>query len=200
MNLFAEAITRFEELISGSGCEYNAVTLKRDYTICVCQYVFGVPLVAEFGGKTADIVTDYPIQAKTRVSFMFGATPDNPQKRTASCAIINAVSDFLCLARPTHACGEESHRPCFLSLKDTLQGSVYCCGHMPFLEHELTDRRVDSPEKADIILITGDGLFSDDGIKAVESCFGKKRMIFLGPETVGICTLLNLEHWCPYGR
>jgi len=25
-------------------------------------------------------------------------------------------------------------------------------------------------------------------------------MIFLGPSSAGISGLLNLEHWCPYGR
>ena len=41
-------------------------------------------MVASFGGKTAEFVTDNPIRARTKISFMFGAPLDTPQTRSAA--------------------------------------------------------------------------------------------------------------------
>jgi fructose-specific component phosphotransferase system IIB-like protein len=68
------------------------------------------------------------------------------------------------------------------------------------LERALARQIVDSPEAADLILVTGDGMTSDEGVACIDDHLGKKRMIFLGPSAAGVSCLMNLEHWCPYGR
>lgn len=200
MNLIGKAIEKLESEISGSGCESGIVVLQRNADKPMCQYVRGVNLECEFGGRTAEIVTNDPIQAKTRISFMFGATLDTPQKRTAACAILNATGSFLCLVRPVHACSTESHASCLERLQKELEGSsIYLIGRMPFFEEYLKNQLTADPEEADIFLVCGDGLFSAEKDPLIDRYMAEKRMIFLGPTTSGIAAMLDLEHWCPYG-
>ena len=55
-------------------------------------------------------------------------------------------------------------------------------------------------EAADLFLVAGDGMTTDAGVACIDEYRGHKQMIFLGPSTAGVSNLLNLEHWCPYGR
>jgi hypothetical protein len=200
MNLIGKAVEELESKISGSGCESGIVVMQRNSDKPMCQYVRGVNLECQFGGRTAEIVTNDPIQAKTRVSFMFGASLDTPEKRTAACAILNATGSFLCLIRPVHACSTESHAPCLERLRSELGDSRVCLiGRMPFFEKHLKNQLTADPEEADIFLVCGDGLFSSEKDTLIERYVDQKRMIFLGPTTSGIAVLLNFEHWCPFG-
>ena len=59
---------------------------------------------------------------------------------------------------------------------------------------------VEDPETADIILVSGNGMFSGDGIDLIERYRGTRRIILVGPETAAVASLLEMEHWCPFGR
>jgi len=60
------------------------------------------------------------------------------------------------------------------------------------------NRRVNTPEDADIILITGDGLIGDEGM--ILSQYPPEKLLYLGPSTVGTANILHGEHFCPFGR
>ncbi|MDK2863563.1 MAG: hypothetical protein PWQ46_1273, partial [Methanomicrobiaceae archaeon] len=116
-------------------------------------------------------------------------------------AIINAVSAFLCLTRRLQPCTKECHGPCLEALSREVAGKrVYLLGPMPLLARALEAQVADSPEEADLILVAGDGMATDAGVACIDGYVGRKRMIFIGPSSAGISGLLNLEHWCPYGR
>ena len=201
MNLVDDAVEKLQALIYGSGCEDNPAILRRRPDAPTCQYVRGVTLECVFGGRLTHLVTDFPVQATTRISFMFGQSMNTPEKRTAACAILNAVSKFLCITRRTEACQKTDYTPCLSSLRDMLgENRVFVAGDLPGAAIHLGELLVDNPEGADLILVPGDGILSDEGNAVLEEYRGRKRMIFLGPETAGVCSLLNLEHWCPFGR
>jgi len=201
MNFLIDAVKRLEETIGGSGCEGNDVILRRVSGEETCPYPDGIPIRAEFGGKTADFLTDYPIEARTRVSFMFGRPLNSPEQRTAAVGIINAVTKFLCLSRKGHACNSESHAPCLEALKSEINGRrVFCNGHMPALESALSSLIVSDPAEAEVILVTGGGLFTDEGLGVIAEYRESKELLFIGPATSGVAALSGCEHWCPYGR
>jgi hypothetical protein len=52
---------------------------------------------------------------------------------------------------------------------------------------------------ADLFMVTGEGLVSPEGIGLVERYRGKKPMLFVAPSTAGICSVLDIDHWCPCG-
>jgi hypothetical protein len=201
MSLITDAVAKFEEMTFGSGCADCMVDLKRQPDAPVCRYVRGVNLEARFGGKSAQVVSRYPVETTTRPAFMFGRELATPEQRTAALGIINAVMGFLCLVRGTRACGPESHDPCFAALRDEIGCSpVYCNGSMPYLEQHFAAIRVDDPGAAEIILSNEDGLIGAEGLAVLERYGREKRLIFLGPATAGIATLRDAGHWCPFGR
>jgi hypothetical protein len=201
MNLIQEAVKIFQERIFGSGCEMNAVEFTRNPSAPRCQYEKGVNLEVRFGGRTSYFSTNYPIEAKTLVSHMFEATLSKPQQRTAAAGIMNAVVGFLCLSRKTRPCEETDYAPCYSALeKEIGENAVYFCGPLPRLEEQWTGPRVEDPASADVIFVSMDGMVSDDGLSCVETYRETKRILFIGPETAAICALLDLEHWCPFGR
>jgi len=200
LSLIVDAVKKFEDTICGSGCEHNNVVLKKVDGNTVCQYAEGVNLEVTYGGKRSYLVTNYPIEAVTRMSFMFGKSLDTPRHRSAACGIINSVLGFLCLVRKTNPCKPESHGDCLSSLMCELEGkNIFCTGNT--LAATVSGCNiVDDPDDADIILISGEGVFSGSDLSIVDQYLNTKRMIFLGPGTSGICYLMGLEHWCPYGR
>lgn len=201
MSLVEDAVEKLEALVFGSGCDDNLAVLRRRPDAPTCQYVKGVALECIFGGRITHLVTDYPVQVTTRISFMFGQPMNTPEKRTAACAILNAVGKFLCITRRTEACQKTDYVPCLSSLRAMLgENPVFVAGFIPGAADHLGGLLVDDPEKADIIMVSGDGILSDEGNAVLEQYRGKKRMVFLGPETSGVCSLLNLEHWCPFGK
>jgi hypothetical protein len=201
MTFLHDAIEKLEAILEGSGCEHGVVTLSVNYDTDVCQYPKGVCMEGQFGGKIGQFVTSEPIRANTRISFMYGAPLKNQKQRGAAITIINAVSAFLCLTRKHRPCTPDCHTPCLAELSREVAGKrIYLVGPAPVLERALRDQITDSPEAADLFLVAGDGMTSDEGIACIDNYLGKKRMIFLGPSTSGVSGLMNFEHWCPYGR
>lgn len=201
MSILQDAIEKLEKILEGSGCEHGVVNLSVNYDAEVCQYPKGVCMEGHFGGRSGQFITSDPVRANTRISFMFGAPLKDQKQRAAAAVIINAVSAFLCLTRRLQPCTPDYHAPCLAELSREVAGKrVYLLGPMPVLERAFRDQMVDSPEAADLILVAGDGMTTDEGTACIDDYRGKKQMIFLGPSTAGVCGLLDLKHWCPYGR
>lgn len=199
MNLIASAVAQLEEKMKNSGCEEGSVSLTRNPKRPVCQYPRGVCVEACFGDRRAHTVTPDPIQACTKVSFMFGAPLSTPVERTAACAIVNAVTAFFCINRRVNACGEHQHAACQKELAQEIAGArAYLAGEMRRPLSGITT--TDNPAEADILLVAGPGLVAGESLAAVEEALGRKRVICLGPETAGVAALLGIEHWCPYGH
>ena len=199
MNLINEAVDKLHALVEGSGLEEGAVTLSRNPDAPRCQYERGVCIEAHFGGGYGQVMTTYPLQAVTRLSFMYGAPLGNPEEKTAALAMINAAAGFLALTRKLHACREEDYLPCLTGLRNTVgTARIACIGDAPVNNREFSSQMVTDPEQADILLVLADGSIS--GSTSPDTYRGKKRIIFIGPSFPGLCALLNLEHWCPFGR
>ncbi|MBP2146847.1 hypothetical protein J2129_002301 [Methanofollis sp. W23] len=201
MNLIASAVAELKEQIKDSGCEDGVVVLTQNSPRPLCQYPQGVCVDARFGDRTGHVVTTDPLKVSTRISFMYGAPLSRPVERTAACAIINAVTGFFCTNRKMNACNPAHHAPCLQDLVAALGAqTVYVVGEAAGIPEALEAHLVATPEEADVLLVTGPGLISDDGLAAVEGARGEKRVIFLGPSTAGVANLLGIEHWCPYGN
>lgn len=201
MTLLEEAVEKLERTVCGSGCDDGAVNIRRLPDGLKCPYLHGVVIGAEYGGRQTTITTDYPLQARTRVSFMFGREFKTPEQRTAAAAIVNAVMGFFCMARALNACTHSDHAPCLAGLLKELAGrTVYLNGSMPGLERQLGRVTVTGPNEADLILVSGDGLATDEGLSVIDDWLGEKKVLLIGPETAGIAAVMNLEHWCPFGR
>jgi hypothetical protein len=200
MSLITEAVQRLEANVCGSGCEENSVTLKRNPGGPVCRYVRGVTIAGHYGGRIAHSTTNFPIEANTRVSFMFGAALDTARQRAAALAIMNVVLGFLCLERTINACGADRYDDCLRDLISRIRGGrIYPVGTISLPAGESGVYAAD-PAEADILLVTGDGLCTDEGLALCEKYRDSGRLLFIGPETSGFCSLLDLPHWCPYGR
>ncbi|MCK9276828.1 MAG: hypothetical protein M0P22_01920 [Methanoculleus sp.] len=201
MSFLHDAIGRLEMILADSGCEDGIVDIGVNYDADVCQYPKGVCMEGCFGGQSGQFVTSEPVRARTRISFMFDAPLTDQKQRGAASVIINATSAFLCLTRKLHPCTPECYAPCLAELSREVAGKrVYLVGPMPVLERAFKGQVVDSPDEADLLLVAGDGMTTDAGVACIDDCRGKKRIIFLGPSTAGVSGLINLEHWCPYGR
>ena len=201
MGVLNEAVEKLRMLTEGSGLEAGIVTLKRNPDAPRCQYERGVCVEAYYGGGHGQVVTNFPLQATTRISFMYGAPLQSPQERTAALAIINAASGFFSLTRKLHACRREDYLPCLYELRQALGSHrVACIGDASVIQQEFGAQMVADPDQAEVILVVADGAISPSTVDLVDRWRGKKRMIFLGPSFPGLCALMNLEHWCPYGR
>jgi fructose-specific component phosphotransferase system IIB-like protein len=201
MSLVTDAVDEMEKKLAGSGCDHGTVALSKSPERDVCPFIEGTCIEASYGGKRIFIATSYPIEVKTRVSFMYGQELNSPVQRTAACAILNSLSSFMCFPRISGACPEGCGEKCLDELKEkTAERKVYLNGTMPGLQKRLEDRIVPKPEDADIIIVSGDGIFSDEGVEICDRYRDKKEMIFFAPETSGLAGMLNLRHWCPYGR
>jgi len=201
MSIVNDAVDEMERRLAGSGCDHGPVTLAECPGGEICPYVEGKCLEAVYGGKKIRIATSYPIEAKTRVSFMYGERLESPAQRSAACAILNSLSSFMCFPRISDACPEDCGKKCLEELKEeTKDLKIYLNGALPGLQEGLGDHIVPDPEDADIILVSGDGIFSDEGIKICDRYRGVKEMLFIAPATSGLANMLGLRHWCPYGR
>jgi len=201
MTIVHEAIKNLESIAKGSGCEDGNVALSVNYDAHTCQYPKGVSMEACFGGRRGQFLTSSPTRAATRVSFMFGAGLGDIRQRAAAITIINAVMSFFCLARKTYSCTPDHRTPCLQQLKQELSGLViYPVGPLFAIEREFAGQIAESAASADVIVVGGDGLVTEAGLATIDEFRGKKRIVFLGPSASGVCALLNLEHWCPYGQ
>lgn len=192
-----EAVARLRTLVAESGCEEGVVSIRRAPDAPRCRYERGAVIEAEFGGRTGAVCTPDPVQATTRISFMFGADMDSPQKRSAALVIVNAVSAFFCLTRRVHACPAECRDACLRELAGELRGKkVYAAGEVPGLEGGAGILRAEDAAEADVILVHAAGLLHAGGD---HSSGGAERHLYLGPSAAGVAALLNRPHWCPYG-
>jgi hypothetical protein len=157
-------------------------------------------MIASFGGRSAEFVTFDPVRATTRISFMFGATLGKTAQRIAACALINVITGFLCFSRKLHACAPEHHGRCAAELVIHCQGRrIFCIGEIYHAEVLQSLVFVPEPDMADLFIVTGEGLVSPGGIGLIERYRGKKPMLFVAPSTAGICSVLDIDHWCPWG-
>jgi len=198
--IIERAILELESRIEGSGCEEGIISLSVDPEIKPCQFDQGACMIASYGGRSGEFITFEPTRAKTRISFMFGATLDTPGIRGAACAILNAVTGFLCMNRVLRSCSPTCHEPCLSELKDRLNGkSVALLGSSRKLRSELK-QLVSIPDFPDIIIVTGDGLISGADETLIEKKGHNSEIIFISPSTSGVATLGSYPHWCPYGK
>jgi len=141
-----------------------------------------------------------PIRARTKISFMFGAPLDTPAVRSAACAIINVTTGFFCLVRVLRPCIESSHAPCRKKLAEEIAGkTISCLGPAAHIETITGISLIPDHTQADVILISGDGLIEETSGEIIIKYRKNKRIVCIGPSTVGISRLYELEHWCPFG-
>ncbi len=201
MSAITEAVEKLRILLEGSGLEDGVVTLRRNPDAPRCQYERGACIEAHFGGGYGQVMTNYPLQAATRIPFMYGSLLTSPEERTAALAILNTAAGFLGLSRKLHACRPYEYPACLSELKEAIgKFRVVCIGNASVLPNELASQLVDASEKAEVILVVSDGAIAPSTADQIDTWRGHKRMIFLGPSFPGLCALLDLEHWCPYGR
>lgn len=199
MHPINNAVKSLVSMLEDCGIGESPATLTPDYDLPRCTYEHGVPVHVIFGGRSAVFVSEEPVQATTKPSFMADAPLKKSAQRAAAAGIINAVSGFLCTARRLHACTREEHAACRDELRRILSGKrIYCCGDMPDARMIAGSTAVEDPAAADLILITGDGL-TGDAAEALSE-FPPEKLLYLGPSTVGTASLLRSPHFCPFGR
>jgi hypothetical protein len=200
MDLIRDAIDKLELRIAGSGSEDAIVTLVTDPDVIYCQYEKGACIRAVYGGRSAEFITADPVVATTRIGFMFGATLGSLPQRAAATAIINVVTGFFGISRFLKSCDPASHRDCLAALRAEIgSGRIFPVGIHGNVLARLAPV-VGGPEEADVILIVGDGMIAKGTGDLIAGIQGKKRVLFLGPSTSGVCALEGCRHWCPYGR
>jgi hypothetical protein len=200
MTVLLEAVKRLEETVHGSGCEDGVATLKRKPDAPRCQFERGAMIEASFGGRTAQVVTDSPVQTSTQVSSLFGSDLPSPELRTAGLAIVNVVAGFLCIGRRFHACDTACHGPCLEELCEEIAGrKIFTAVNIPVLSQEMATLITGNAGDAEILVLTCESLIREDGSELRERAAGR-GILLLGPSTEGVASLLSLPHWCPYGR
>ncbi len=201
MNIIEESVQKMEEIIHDTGCEDGAVELRRNPGAVPCQFERGTCIEACYGGKTAEFVTGDPVEATTRISFMFGASLTTPKMKGAACAILNVLSSFLCLARNVRACGKEDHPACLGQLQDRFFGRrIFIVGDIPLSSSGLAGSLVSDPRSADLILVGSDGLSGEDLTEVIRSCSTGAEIVCIGPSTAGFAGIQRIERFCPYGK
>jgi hypothetical protein len=200
MDIIIESVKKIKDLLKNSGCEEGCVRLDVDPDIVYCQYDKGACMVAAFGGRSAEFVTQDPIRAQTKISFMFDATLETPSTRSAACSIINVAAGFFCISRILHSCPALSHNDCRKKLEQEITGKkISCLGSIPAIETAMRTHIVSNPDHADVILINSEGILAQYTGNIVRRYEDTKRIICVGPSTAGIARLNQIELWCPFG-
>jgi len=200
MDILIDSVNKLETILESSGCEEAGVLLDVNPDIVNCQFDRGVCMTASFGGRSAEFVTGDPIQAQTKISFMFGASLDTPPVRSAACAMINVATGFFCLSRVLHACPNSKHADCMKELGMAIKGKrVLCIGSMPAIEKAFSSYIVTDQKDADLVLINAEGIINAGLGDLTAEIKDTRRIICLGPSTAGVSRLQRIEHWCPYG-
>jgi hypothetical protein len=200
MTLLLEAARKLEDTVHGSGCEDGIATLKRRPDAPRCQFERGAMIEASFGGRTAQVVTESPVQTQTRLSSLFGQDLPSPELRTAALAIVDVVAGFLCIGRRFHACDPACHGPCMEELHEEIGGrKIFTPVHLPVITRELAPLVTPEAGDAGILVVNGEGLVREEGSELREQA-EDRGILLLGPSTEGVASLLALPHWCPYGR
>ncbi len=201
MNLLVRAAERLCARVTGTGTEDGSIEIVRNHDTLVCPYERGVPLEAEYGGRIAQFVTGAPVEARVKVSMLFGAPLAGESERSAAGAVINAVTGFFGFARNLRGCEIKNRPPCLRELAARTAGRpVHLVGRSPVLEHAFADRLTDQPGESGVILVLGHGLVTDEGMARIECAGPCTEVLMVGPSTGGTAALVDLPHWCPYGR
>jgi hypothetical protein len=201
MNLIAESAAVLAERLDRSGCESGIVVIDVNPDAEHCPYERGACMEGIFGGRSAQFVTSSPIRAAPKVSDMAGAPLRSEKERAAACSVINVVSGFLCLSRRLKGCEKENYTLCLAALTQELAGKqIYCIGDLKMIPAALAGRIVDTPDAADLLLVSGDGMISEEGMAVIDLYRGKKELLLLAPSTAGVAVMQKFPHWCPYGR
>lgn len=200
MDLLTEAVKRMEKTVHGSGAEDATVTIARDPDVVYCRYEKGAYLKVVYGGRAAEFVTSHPIEARTKIGFLFGAPLEKMPQRAAAAAILNVTSGFFCLSRVLRSCDPARHRDCLLTLKNEIGGKQVFPLGLPANALADLPSVVPDIDQADVVLINGDGAIEKGTGDLAGRIRGEKRVIFLGPSTAGIRAFFDCEHWCPFGK
>lgn len=201
MNLFMRAAEALRARSEGTGVEDGDLEIVRNHDALVCPYERGVPLEAAYGGRVAQFVTGAPVEARVKVSMLFGAPLAGERERSAAGAVINAVAGFFGFARNLRGCRIEDRPPCLRQLvAKTADRPVRLIGQSPLLEHAFAGRIADSTDAAGVVLVLGHGLVTEAGLDEVEHAKPGTEVLMVGPSTGGTAALVDLPHWCPYGR
>lgn len=186
-------------MLEDCGISDNPVVFEQEQEVIRCAYEQGALLRVTFGGRSAGIASYDPIRTTTKPSFMFGASLNKPALRSAAAGIINVLTGFLCTSRRLHACSPECHTPCMTELASLIAGKkIWCCGQMSPIRDKFSATLVEKAGDADLILVTADGLVSNEGDQIPET--PGEEVFFIGPSTAGVATLTHGCHFCPYGR
>jgi hypothetical protein len=200
MDVITDSVIKISVLLKNSGCEEGSVFLDVDADIIYCQYDRGACMVASFGGRSAEFITQDPIRARTKISFMFDADLDAPRTRAAACSIINVAAGFFCISRILHSCPESSHADCLKQLEHEIKGKrILCIGDMHAIETAFRNSIVHDPDKADVILINGEGIIKQGTGDIIQTCKDSKRIFCIGPSAAGVARLNQIDLWCPFG-
>lgn len=201
MNFLVRAAERLCARVTGTGAEDGSIEIVRNHDALVCPYERGVPLEAEYGGRVAQFVTGAPVEARVKVSMLFGVPLAGEPERSAAGAVINAVAGFFGFARHLRGCEIKDRPPCLRELAARTAGCpVHLVGQSPVLEHTFADRLTDQPGESGVVLVLGHGLVTDAGMARIECAGPGTEVLMVGPSTGGTAALLDLPHWCPYGR
>jgi hypothetical protein len=201
MDILIDAVKKLEERVHNTGCEDGNIVLSVNPDAVPCQFEKGALMEASFGGRKAQFVTSDPIRATTRIGFMFGAPLEKPAQRSAAGAIINVITGFLCISRVLKSCEKACHADCLSRLSDEIKGRrVYVYGDSAKFAHEFGHTIVSSPDLADILIITGEGLVSQKETGKIGEYRRTKKILLIGPSTAGVTALFGCAHWCPHGR
>lgn len=199
MHPINQAVQHALDMMNECGITESPVLLTPDYDLPRCAYERGVPIQVIFGGRSAVFVAEEPVQVTTKPSFMVEAPLKKPVQRSAAAGILNAVAGFLCISRRLHACTPEDHASCRNRLSDHIRGKrIYCLGEMADIKRLAAGHLVDSPDNADLVIITGDGLTGKES-EIIED-YPAEKLLFIGPSTSGTANFLSCQHFCPFGR
>lgn len=201
MDILIDAVKILQERVHNTGCEDGNIVLSVNPDAVPCQFERGASMEASFGGRRAQFVTSDPIRATTRVGFMFGAPLEKSAQRAAAGAIINVITGFLCISRILKSCEKACHTDCLFRLSEEIKGkNVYVYGDSVKLAREFGHSMVHSPDLADILIITGEGLVSQKETGKIGEYGKTKKILLVGPSTAGVTALVGFAHWCPHGR
>jgi hypothetical protein len=201
VNLFVQAADALRGRVEGTGAEDGTIVIARNHEAVVCPYERGVPLEAGYGGRVAQFVTGAPVEARVKVSMLFSAPLAGESERSAAGVVINAVAGFFGFARNLRGCDIRDRPQCLRQLTARTEGCpVHLIGSSPLLEHAFADRLVDEPGCAGVLLVLAHGLVTDAGLDRVERAKPSTEILMVGPSTGGTAALVDLPHWCPYGR
>lgn len=199
MGIIEDAVTELEKTIEGSGCDDGAVTLRRNPGAVNCQFERGICLEALYGGRSGEFVTRDPVEAVTKINFLFGTKLPNNTAKSAACAVLNALAAFLCISRKVRACPASAHPACLEQLKRHIDGrQIFLMGDNPVLARDLGALITSNPATASILIINNEGVLRDDLQEILATC-GDREILCIGPSLSGVADLNHLERFCPYG-